>query len=342
MMVVEFTSPRDVFVGELRREFTLTSADEWILDVPGGSLLYASAGYLIWESEPGPGILTRVGEDYPEIWLEEISARGIEISGVVVLPRSMDLRSCTILEGKTVQHTKNPIAYISQRGVRLPGELIGYSGHWPPESSRQERHEAAIRETDIPVEFESATGAHICPLDYLSHNLLPAVLRNKGFSTITLDPSSSYMVPDYFGDFPTLIPGLTAILPAEEDLRSLYKGKSVDLWEIAEDLGHYGCELVVIKRGAGGQYLYESASGRKWDIPAYPARTINPAGVGDVFCGGFLAAIRRSFDPLDAVIRGSVSSSLAIEGHGAFFGLEALPGLAEARLDVLREHAREV
>ncbi|HDD54886.1 MAG TPA: carbohydrate kinase family protein [Chloroflexi bacterium] len=341
-MVPEQPPPRDIFVGDLRRDFILTSADEWFLDAPGGSLLYASAGYLIWESEPGPGIMTRVGEDYPQAWLEEFAARGIDVGGVVVLPRSMDLRSFTFLEGQRACCDKNPLTYLSQCDVALPPGLIGYSNHWPPKSSRRDRSEISIREADIPVAYQSASGAHICPLDFLSHNLLPATLRGQGFTTITLDPSSSYMTPDFFGDFPSLIPGLTAIFPSEEDLRSLYKGKSVDLWEIAADLGHYGCELVVIKRGARGQYLYESATERKWEIPAYPARVVNPVGVGDAFCGGFLAAYRRSFDPLEAVFHGSVSASLTLEGNGAFFGLDALPGLAEARLEVLRDQAREV
>jgi sugar/nucleoside kinase (ribokinase family) len=254
----------------------------------------------------------------------------------------MDLRSLTFLEGQTAYKNKNPFSYLSRRDVALPSELIGYSSHWPLKSSRRERGEISIREAEIPLAYKSASGAHICPLDYLSHNLLPAMLRGKGFATLTLDPCSSYMTPDFFGDFPALLPGLTAIFPSEEDLRSLYKGKSVDLWEIATDLGHYGCELVVIKRGARGQYLYESATERKWDIPAYPARVVNPVGVGDAFCGGFLAAYRRSFDPLEAVFHGSVSASLTIEGQGAFFGLEALPGLAEARLEVLRGTARAV
>ena len=329
-------------MGDLRREFTLTSADEWILDAPGGSLLYASAGYLVWESESGPGIMTRVGEDYPQAWLEKFAVRGIDASGVVVLPRSMDLRSFTFLDGQRAYCNKNPLSYLSQRDLALPSELIGYSSHWPLKSSRRERGEISIREDDIPIAYKTASGAHICPLDYLSHNLLPAMLRGQGFTTITLDPCSSYMTPDFFGDFPALIPGLTAIFPSEEDLRSLYKGKSVDLWEIASDLGQYGCELVVIKRGARGQYLYESATERKWEIPAYPARVVNPVGVGDAFCGGFLAAYRRSFDPLEAVFHGSVSASLTIEGNGAFFGLEALSGLAEARLEVLRDEAWEV
>jgi hypothetical protein len=341
-MVPEQGSPRDIFVGDLRREFILTSEDKWILEAPGGSLVYAAAGYLMWEKEQRPGILTRVGEDYPEIWLEDFQARGIDARGITVLPHAMDLRSCTILEGNSALCEQDPVVVLSRRGVSLPSELLGYKNLWPPKTTRTERLPFAIREAEISDNYKTATGAHICPLDYLSHSLLPAMLRGWSFSTITLDPCSSYMTPEFFGDFPTLIPGLTAIFPAEEDLRNLYKGKSVDLWEIASDLGHYGCELVIIKRGARGQFLYETNSGKKWEIPAYPARVVDPVGIGDTFCGGFLAGFRRSFDPLEAVLLGSVAASLKIEGHGAFFGLEALPGLAEARLEALRTGVREV
>lgn len=341
-MVPEQLSPRDILVGDLRREFILTDADEWILDVPGGSLLYSAAGYLNWEQEGRPGIMTRVGEDFPEIWYEEFKSRGIDVRGVVVLPHSLDLRSLVILEGNKALWDRDPITLLSRRGVSLPSELLGYANRWPLKSSRTERLPLAIREAEIPPAYQTATGAHICSLDYLSHSLLPAMLRGLGFSTISLDPCSSYMNPDFFGDFPALLPGLTAILPSAEDLLNLYKGKSTDLWEIASDVGHYGCELVIVKCGAGGQLLYESASGRKWEIPSYPSRVLDPAGAGDVFCGGFLAGFRNSFDPLEAVLRGAVSASLKIEGHGAFFGLGALNGLAEMRLDALRAGVREV
>lgn len=341
-MVPEQGSPRDILVGDLRREFILTSADEWILDIPGGTLPYAAAGYLAWEQEQRPGFLTRVGEDYPEVWLEDFRTRGIDVRGVVVLPHSMDLRSLTILEGNQTRRDRDPIAILPRRGVSLPSELLGYENRWLPKSSRTERLPVAIREAEIPSTYRTATGAHICSLDYLSHSLLPAMLRGLGFSTITLDPCSSYMIPDFFGDFPSLLPGLTAIMPSEDDLLNLYKGRSLDLWEIASDLGHYGCELVIIKCGARGQLLYDSASGRKWEIPSYPSRVIDPSGVGDAFCGGFLAGFRRSFDPLEAVLRGGVSASLKIEGHGAFFGLGALSGLAEMRLEALRAGVQEV
>jgi len=40
---------------------------------------------------------------------------------------------------------------------------------------------------------------------------------------------------------------------------------------------------------------------------------------------------------LAAVLHGNVSASLVIEGSGPFYALEALPGLAQARLEALRD-----
>jgi hypothetical protein len=39
---------------------------------------------------------------------------------------------------------------------------------------------------------------------------------------------------------------------------------------------------------------------------------------------------------------GAVSASLTIEGSGPFYALDALPGLAEARLDALKDGVRKV
>ena len=335
-------TPRDVFVGEFRREYSLADDEGWIQDAPGGNALYAAAGYLVWEEDHVPGILTRVGEDFPQTWLEDFSSRGINVDGVVVLPEAIDLRSCTIRQGNTAKQVENPILHASRLGENLPPGLIGYPEKDRIIPNRKTAKVTAIREGDIPQNYLSATGAHLGPLDYLSHNLLPAVLRRLGFSTITLDPGSFYMDPAYAGDIPALVTGLTAFLPSEDDLKNLYKGKTADLWEMAADLGRFGCELVIIKRGIAGQYLYEPASGRKWEISAYPARVKNPIGAGDAFCGGFLAGFRNTFDPLQAVLYGSVAASLVIEGSGPFFALQALPGLAKARLDYIQGAVREV
>jgi ribokinase len=88
--------------------------------------------------------------------------------------------------------------------------------------------------------------------------------------------------------------------------------------------------------------LYDAVAKKHWEIPAYPAGLNDPTGAGDSFCGGFLAGYQKTFDPVRAVLFGSVSASLTIEGSGAFHALDALPGLAQARLDSLAGLVREV
>jgi sugar/nucleoside kinase (ribokinase family) len=335
-------APRDVFVGELRQQYTLTLEEDWIKDAPGGNVLYAAAGYMVWEKDHQPGLSARVGENYPQYWLENISQKNINVDGVVVLSRAIDLRSCVIYDDGLDGFVDDPVPYLTQHHLSLPQGLIGYDSQTLMPAGRRASKPTAIREGDIPKSYRTATGAHLCPLDYLSHNLLPAVFRQQGYSTITLDPGSLYMDPSHMGDIPALVTGLTAFLPNQEDLINLYKGRTTDLWEIAEDIGRYGCELVVIKRGISGSLLYDSTTGKKWDIRSYPARVKNTFGAGDAFCGGFLAGYRQTFDPLQAVLFGSVALSLMIEGYSPFYCLEAISGLADARLDYLQGMVREV
>jgi sugar/nucleoside kinase (ribokinase family) len=111
---------------------------------------------------------------------------------------------------------------------------------------------------------------------------------------------------------------------------------------MAAGMAAYGCEIVVIKRGGRGQLLYDSATRSRWEVPPYPARVANLFGAGDAFCGGFLAGYRQAFDPLEAVLCGNISASLAIEGNEFYYALDAMPGLAEARLEALRQNVRKV
>jgi sugar/nucleoside kinase (ribokinase family) len=199
-----------------------------------------------------------------------------------------------------------------------------------------------LRQSDIPADFLDATAAHLCPVDYLTHSMLPAVLRQAQFTAITLDPTPAYMNPTFWDHIPALVTGLTAFLPSEEETRALFRGRSDDLWEMAEALAAYGCEIIVIKRGLGGQYVYDGVGRKRWEIPAYPVKVVDPTSAGDAFCGGFLAGYRLTYDPLLAALHGNISASMTMEGSDPFHALGALPGLAQARLEALRSAAHRL
>ena len=339
-MVVK--TPQFIIIGQLLREYVILPSDRVLLDVPGGNSLYAGTGLLVWEENPPPGIVARVGEDYPQTWLDEFSRRGLDTDGVNVLPNAVDVRSFVAFTGRSSRSRDNPVAHFARLGLPFPKALLGYREATKPLDSRTQWLPTSLRQSDIPPDYLDARGVHLCPLDYLTHSIMPAVLRQAEVTVVTLDPSPGYMNPTYWNDVPALITGLTAFLPSEEEMRSLFEGRSEDLWEMAETLAGYGCEIVVIKRGEGGQYLYDAASRTRWEIPAYPSQVVDPSGAGDAFCGGFLAGYRRTYDPLKAGLYGNISASLVVEGVGPFYALDALPGLAEARMESLKQSVRKV
>ena len=339
---MEHASPRFLFAGQLTRDYLLFPDGTALLDVPGGNVLYASVGQGVWEPDSLPGVIARVGEDYPSEWIERFTRRGLDVRGVRVLPEAVDLRNFVAFTDRTTRSREEPVVHFARRGMTFPRALLGYRSPKDQIDSRTRLLPTSLRQGDIPPDFMDASAAHLCPLDYLTHSMLPAVLRQAQFTTITLDPSPGYMNPTFWDDVPALLTGLTAFLPSEEEARLLFQGRTSDLWEIAAGLAAYGCEIIVFKCGERGQLLYDAASRARWEVPPYPARLVNPVGIGDAFCGGFIAGYRRTYDPLEAVLHGNISASLVIEGHDPTYALDALPGLPAARMEALRDLARKV
>lgn len=328
--------PEFLVFGNLTREFHFLADAQPRLDVPGGSLLYAAAGLKVWESEIG--LVSRVGDDYPRAWLNDLKARGLDTMGVKILPQNLDVREFLAYDENFEATNVNPITQFARRGITFPKSLLGYQ----PPSEREPQEAGKLLVTDIPEDYHSARAALFCPMELSTQNQLIAGLKRGSVHTFILDPAPADLTPKARRKLPALLNGVTALLLSEEELRNLYWGETHDLWEMAKAVSSYGCEYVVVKCGAQGQLLYVADNKRRIEIPAYPARIADVTGVGDAFDGGFLAGYCKNYDPLEGVFYGSVSASLKLEGSGAFYPLDVMPGLAEARLEAVRSLAREV
>jgi sugar/nucleoside kinase (ribokinase family) len=336
------SSPRFLFAGKLTRDFIVLPDGQVYLDVPGGNAIYSAVGLAVWEDSPPPRIIARVGEDFPQEWLEMFVHRGIDTSGVRILPHAVDVRDFFAYSSLSARDDDDPMSHFARHGLPFPKVLLGYASKNSDVDSRNRLSPFSLRQGDISLEHLDAIAAHVCPIDFLTHSLLPSVLRQAGFTIVTMDPSAGYMSSSFWEELPAIVTGITAFLPSEEEVRALFQGRSADLWEMAERISQYGCEMVVIKRGVRGQLLYDAAGRKRWEVPSYPVEIHDPTGAGDAFCGGFLFGYRDTYDPLMAVLHGNISASFALEGTGPFYALDALPGLAKARLDALQESVRKV
>ena len=331
-------SPQYLIIGGLREDYCITHDDQAYLGVLGGNSVYAAVGAAVWSSSVG--IISRIGSNYPAEWLDQIRSAGIQTGGVRLLPDAQDTRTFYKYLSPQERVDTHPAAHFLRAGLPLPPVLFDYRSSTEGQGHLNEFGPLAIRPADLPDDSGSALAAHLAPADYLTHSVVPARLREMGVKLITVDPSIRYMQPGFRQQLRTLVNGLDAFLPSEAEVRSFFQPRPTDLWDMAESLADFGCSVVVIKRGAAGQYLWDHASKRRWQIPASPARVVDVTGAGDAYCGGFLAGLQQTGDAVEAGIRGSVSASLAIEGHGALFALGAAPGLAQARLEALRPSTR--
>jgi sugar/nucleoside kinase (ribokinase family) len=344
-------APTHLIAGRLQRDTFLPMEGRPLVDVPGGSLLRAAAGFEAWCQEtstsgsrekPRLGLLSRVGSDYPGEWVAEIARRGWDTRGIRRLDEAVDLRFFEAVLPDWSIHHSNPMAHFARLGLPFPKHLLGYQPNPEPTRISDPPATESPRPTDLPEDFLEAHAAHICRMDYASALRLGTAFRQSGLTTITLDPQDACLQPADFEALRILVHGLTAFMPSEAQLRQLFWGKTSDLWEMAEALAGFGCEYILIRRGAHGQMLFDTVARKRWEVPAYPARVVDDSGARDALCGGFLFGYQRSYDPLQGALHGSIAASLAIEGYGALHALEATSGLAQRRLEAISVLVRQV
>jgi sugar/nucleoside kinase (ribokinase family) len=334
--------PTFVIAGTLNREYILPPSSPPLMDSPGGNLLYAAGGLAVWDSHLG--LVGRVGEDYPRQWIRDFEARKLDTRGIQILKelQNIDLRRFIAFTDTLERSTTNAVSHFARRQLSFPKSLLGYQTVDDALKDPRAINPTSPALRDVPKDYRDAQYLHICPFDFTSQSQMVNLFKGGSTRIISLDPDAVYMTPPLWRELRIALQGVDVFTPAEEELRALFWGETNDLWEMARKVGEYGPQLIVIKRGKNGQMLYDIAGNRRYEIPAYPSRAVDPSGAGDSFCGGFLAGFHKTDDPLMAVLHGNISASLKIEGSGPFYPLDVVPGLAEARLYALKEMVRVV
>ena len=190
---------RFVIAGCFNQDYILPVSGAPQVNVLGGNLAYAAAGLNLWGKTGG--LIARLGEDYPMHWLDRFHDLGFDLSGIKVLPGSMDTRRFMTHEDPTRTYYDDPVQHFADRGLTFPPGLLGYQVRKASISSRTTPLRQSLQISDVPVSFLEASAVHICPIDYLSHVILPSVFRQGRATTITLAPAPGYMDPSFWKRF---------------------------------------------------------------------------------------------------------------------------------------------
>jgi len=328
--------PDAVLIGRLRREYILPAQSAAYLDQPGGNLAYAAMSLLLWGGKPG--LVSRVNQNYPLEWLEKLKAKGADIQGIHQSSEAFDDRFFAAYSENLQAHHENPIAHFAESQLPFPQELLGYKPTIPVYCSKTDYQADSIRITDVPSHYLESSAAHISPIDFISHKILPSVLKGGLVQTLSMRACNCYMDPIFWEEIRALIADVTAFMITEAQALKLFQGRSTDLWEISEYLANYGPEYVLTHAKDNTVLIYSRLKRQRWILPAYPTKVVDPTGAIDAFDAGFLINYRKEYDVVQAALCGMVSASFCGEGSGPFFILEGLPELRQARLDVMSQN----
>ena len=323
-----------ITAGGMRVDYLITHAGEARVELVGGNALYAAVGAAIWQAPVQ--LWARLGSNYPQAWLAQLTAQQIGIEGLIRLPTPQDHRTFFAYLPDGRRQDTNPAAHFARIGHPLPAALHDYLHSTPGQDDPHNYEPLALRPEDWPASWQPVTAVHLSPLALSTHLHVPPHLRQLGVAQITLDPGERYMVPDRLAQIKQILPQVDVFLPSAMEMRSLF-GEEADLAETAVALTKWGARWVVVKNGAEGVLLVNGRSQTITHFPAYHTandpRIADVTGAGDSFCGGFMVGLAQTGDPAQAVAYGLVSASLVIEGYGALYALsrraEAPPRLQQ-------------
>jgi ribokinase len=133
-------------------------------------------------------------------------------------------------------------------------------------------------------------------------------------AVVTADPGCQLAVRS-LDEIAPILARLHAFLPSEVELRAFVPGAG-----LADALGAVAdsCSgAVAVKLGPEGALVWDRAAGAPVAVPAVRVAALDPTGAGDSFCGGFLAGLVETGDPVQAARFGAVSASRIVTRFGA-------------------------
>jgi sugar/nucleoside kinase (ribokinase family) len=324
-----------IIIGRLNRETIINRNNDLSINQPGGNLLYTANGFTLCGKKAG--LVSRISSDFPDDWIDEIQNPNLNTLGITKITNNPDSRNYFLVTEENKIIDSNPQKYFSEHNLPLPKVLLGYEPNPLIVDNRKQGTDFTIRPEDIPTEYFDSQYLALCPVDFLTHNMIPAFFRSKTGGEVFLHASRGYTHSAFFYDIPPLLNGSSMVLISEENAKRLFLGKSDDTWVIAEALASYGVEIIVISKEDGGYDIFDNSNKKKYHIPCYPVNCIDPVCVDDAFFGGFLGGYLTHYDPVISTVIGSAIASVKREGSSPKYILGALHELLQARIDFLKE-----
>ncbi len=268
--------------------------------IVGGSAIYVAyaASHLTQPIQQ----ISIVGNDFPDGEMKELTSRGVELSGVEIVP------------GK---------------------KSFFWSGKYHLDMNTRD---TLVTDLNVLADFDPKVPDEYQGADFLMlGNLMPAlqisVIKQltKRPKLIVLDTMNFWM-ESAMDDLKTALTMIDVLMINDSEARQLSGQHS--LVKAAKKVMDMGPKFLIIKKGEHGALLFHE--NHVFFAPALPLEDVfDPTGAGDAFAGGFIGHIDRtkniSFENMKtAIIVGSTMASFCVEK----FGPQRLKEITKKDIDI--------
>jgi len=321
--------PDLVTVGGLTVDNVIAADGKVALAQAGGNGAYSAVGALMWR--PSVGLVSCAVETYPRATIESLESGGVDLGGVAWSDERLTTCSWFIYdpEGNRAKEHASPPGSLAEAGFPTDWLSPDEIHQWqvclaervvPDEISYSEfRVHHPLTSTQIPAAWRDVKGVHLAPSQ---PEVMLAMLDHfaPGGALVTADPGSQ-LATKSLDEITPILARLDAFLPSEVELAMLVP--SAGLAEALATLAARCPGSVAVKLGPKGVLIWDRASRAPVQIPAEPVQTVDPTGAGDSFCGGFLAGLVETGDPVTAAQFGVISAAQVVAHFGADGALPA-------------------
>ncbi len=339
-MVYESSYSPYLIIGKLSRDFILTQEGNDINDIPGGHLLYTAIGMSPWEKHPG--LISKVGNNFPSVFIEKLSKINTSLDGIKQLDSPMEHRIFISYfeqdpsNPQGFSRPKNALSQYFRAGKPFPKELLGYNQKEEKTLRSAQKTKETMLARDISPAYLEARCVHICPMDYISHNLLPQAFSGEVRKTITMHSSGEYMEPYYYESIKTLINGISAFITREKYIRSLFTEKYNihTLADMMKTLLDFGAENIVVKAVDRSYYFINRFDRQLKHIPNVNPTEKEKIGALSCFCGAHLIGLNETYDYQKAAAYGAARADTLRNEQNPYNNLDIYDSLLNEKIRI--------
>lgn len=320
--------PDLVTVGGLTVDNVVAADGTVGLGQAGGNGAYAAVGALHFVKRVG--LVSQAVASYPADVLDRLVRGGVDTSGVTFTPERLAAGSWFFYapDGDRDERFQSAPEALSAAGFPTDRLTPVQRGAWianlaarPAEdtpSYGEFRVRNPLRAAQVPDVFWQARGLHLAPS---GPEVMREMLERAPSGMIAIADPGWQLAAHPLDTLTPILSRLDAFLPSEVELKRLVPG--TDLTDGLAVLASHCAGVVAVKLGPRGVLVWDRARRTGVPVPARRVEARDPTGAGDAFCGGFLAGLVKTGDPVTAARFGASAAAHVVLHFGADGALPA-------------------